>query len=333
MGGLIPRALTGGPDAALEILGTVAGSMVSLTALVLTVVLVVVQLAMGQFSPRIVATILQDKPSQFAIGTFVGTFAHAMLALSQVSNEEGAEFVPGVAIVVAFVLIIVSIMVLVLYVNHIGRKLRAASLIEAVSDQIRKKLDELYPERLAAEPDAPGVLCAPRSGVLLHIDRTPLIDLARKADVELEVLPALGDFVPAGAPLVRVKGQPKLDIASAVLRRISLDTERSFDQDLAYGPRLLVDICVRALGEPFDPTTAVQAIDRLHDFLRHLVNSEVSKRRLPRPGRHGAAGDQDRFVGRLRAPVLRGDPQARRRLGPGDAAAARLPRGSVAVRA
>jgi uncharacterized membrane protein len=270
-GRLIPRTLTGGPDAALEILGTVAGSMVSLTALVLTVVLVVVQLAMGQFSPRIVATILQDKPSQFAIGTFVGTFAHAMLALSQVSNEDGAEFVPGVAIMVAFVLIIVSIMVLVLYVNHIGRKLRAASLIEAVSDQIRKKLDELYPEQLVAEPAPPGVLCAPRSGVLLHIDRAPLIDLARKADVALEVLPALGDFVPAGAPLVRVKGQPPLAIASAVLRRISLDTERSFDQDLAYGPRLLVDICVRSLGEPFDPTTAVQAIDRLHDFLRHLV--------------------------------------------------------------
>lgn len=101
-GALIPRTLTGGPDAALEILGTVAGSMVSLTALVLTVVLVVVvQLAMGQFSPRIVATILQGKPCQLAIGTFVGTFAHAMLALSQVSTAEGAEFVPGVAIIVA----------------------------------------------------------------------------------------------------------------------------------------------------------------------------------------------------------------------------------------
>jgi uncharacterized membrane protein len=270
-GTLIPRALTGNPDAALEILGTVAGSMVSLTALVLTVVLVVVQLAMGQFSPRIVAAILQDKPSQFAIGTFVGTFAHAMLALSQVSTTEGAEFVPGVAILVAFILIIVSIMVLVLYVNHIGRKLRAASLIEAVGDQIRKKLDELYPEQLTEEPESQSVLCAPRSGVLLHIDHPHLVDLASRAHVEFEVLPALGDFVPAGAPLLRIKGQPKLDIASDVLRRISLDTERSFDQDLAYGPRLLVDICVRSLAEPFDPTTAVQAIDRLHDFLRHLV--------------------------------------------------------------
>jgi uncharacterized membrane protein len=71
-GALIPRALTGNADAALEILGTVAGSMVSLAALVLTVVLVVIQLAMGQFSPRIVAAILQDKPSQFAMAPSSG---------------------------------------------------------------------------------------------------------------------------------------------------------------------------------------------------------------------------------------------------------------------
>jgi uncharacterized membrane protein len=168
---------------------------------------------------------LQDKPSQFAIGTFVGTFAHAMLSLSQVSTAEGAEFVPGVAIVLAFILIIVSIMVLVLYVNHIGRKLRAASLIEAVGHQIREKLDELYPERLIEEHESPGVLFAPRSGVLLHIDHTHLVDVAGEADVELHVVPALGDFVPAGAPLLRIKGQPSRDIAADVLRRISLDTE------------------------------------------------------------------------------------------------------------
>jgi uncharacterized membrane protein len=63
----IPRSLVGGPDAAQAILSTVAASMVSLTALVLTITMVVVQLAMGQFSPRIVQRILRDKPSQLAI--------------------------------------------------------------------------------------------------------------------------------------------------------------------------------------------------------------------------------------------------------------------------
>lgn len=71
--GLIPQSLTGDHDAALAILSTIAASMVSLTALVLTVTMVVVQLAMGQFSPRIVQTILRDKPSQMAIGIFVAT--------------------------------------------------------------------------------------------------------------------------------------------------------------------------------------------------------------------------------------------------------------------
>jgi uncharacterized membrane protein len=105
--------------------------MVSLTALVLTITMVVVQLAMGQFSPRIVQRILQDKPSQLAIGIFVGTFAHAMLALRKVQSE-GDGVVPGVAVVVAFGLIVISIMVLVWYVNHIGRALRVSALIELV---------------------------------------------------------------------------------------------------------------------------------------------------------------------------------------------------------
>ena len=97
---IVPRQWTGGPEAALAILSTVAVSMVSLAALVLTITMVVVQLAMGQFSPRIVQTFLRDKPSQFAVGLFVATFVHAMLALREVQFERRGT-VPGLAILVA----------------------------------------------------------------------------------------------------------------------------------------------------------------------------------------------------------------------------------------
>src|SRR5690242_18908521 len=83
----IPARIVGHPDAAISILSTVAVSMVSLTTLVLTITMVVVQLAMGQFSPRIVQRILRDKPSQLAIGLFVATFVHAILTLREVTNN------------------------------------------------------------------------------------------------------------------------------------------------------------------------------------------------------------------------------------------------------
>jgi uncharacterized membrane protein len=269
---VVPRQWTGGPDVAIAVLSTVALSMVSLATLVLTITMVVVQLAMGQFSPRIVQTFLQDKPSQIAIGLFVATFAHAVLSLREV--DVAADTVPGLAIVVAFVMVVASIMVLVLYVHHIGQSLRVSSLIELVGGKTRSLMDAEYPpsDGRASVPDDAD-LTALRSGVVRLIDHDALVELACEAGCVLEVLPALGEFVPAGAPLVRVTGSAAGLDRAAVSRVIDLGLERTLDQDMAYGFRLLVDIAERSLAESAfqDPTTAVQAIDRLHDCLRQLA--------------------------------------------------------------
>ena len=92
--------------------------------------------------------------------------------------------------------------------------------------------------------------------------------------------------------------------------------EPTLDEDVAYGVRLLVDIAERSLADsPFqDPTTAVQAIDRLHDILRQLA-------RRPFPdGRHRDEAGQVRLtvrhdeLGGLRASRLQRDPFGRGRL-------------------
>jgi uncharacterized membrane protein len=269
---LVPQWISGGPDAAIEILGTVAASMVSLAALVLTITMVVVQLAMGQFSPRIVQRILEDKPSQLAIGIFVGTFAHAILALREVQSA-GEGVVPGLAVVVAFVLVIISIMVLVWYVDHIGRSLRVSALIELVGTDTRKLLDALYIDHGVPPRFQRPTICAARSGVITQIDHQALVQIAQAGNCVLKLVPALGEFVPAGAALFEISGEIERVDAAAAIRSIKFGLERTLDQDMAYGLRMLVDIAERSLSDgPFlDPTTAVQAIDRLYDCLRQLA--------------------------------------------------------------
>ena len=278
---LIPRSFTGGPSAALSILASVATSMVSLAALVLTITMVVVQLAMGQFSPRIVQTILKDKPSQLAIGIFVGTFAYAMLAMRDVAitgGPDGAGRVPGLAVVFAFLLVLISIVVLVIYVNHIGRSLRVSALIELVGSDTRELLDEMYPDSMNDDPPPSvraGCIPAPKSGVVCHVDSRRLVEAATESDTRLTLVPAIGEFVAAGAPLLLVEGDAAR-ISDDVLDTIVLGLERTLDQDVAYGVRMLVDIAERSLADsPFlDPTTAVQSLDRLHDCLRSLARRE-----------------------------------------------------------
>ena len=292
----IPESLIGGPDAATAILSTVAASMVSLTALVLTITMVVVQLAMGQFSPRIVQRILQDKPSQLAIGLFVATFVHAILAVREVTNNgDGTGQEPGIAVLTAFVLVLVSIAVLVVFVHHIGKALRVSALIELVGKDTRALLDRIYPDKGAAPEDEPGtprVIRARESGVVTGIGVERLVEEAVRADCVLELVPALGEFVPADAPLFLAHGEPSALDEDRLQEAVILKLERTLDQDVAYGIRLLVDIAERSLADsPLqDPTTAVQALDRIHDILRQLA-------RRPFPdGTHRDAGGTVRFT-------------------------------------
>jgi uncharacterized membrane protein len=303
-GALLPRSMSPDPDAALSILMSVATSMVTLTGLVLTITMVVVQLAMGQFSPRVLRAILRDRPSQIAIGVFVATFAHSVLVMREVRGATGSDegYVPGLAVVVAFVLVLVSVVVLVAYVNHIGQSLRVASLIQSVGDETRELIDKVYPASADLEPEGESLperepdreILAPRHGVLYRVQPDELVELASKADAVLELVPLTGDFVPEGAPLLRVHADGELN-DRRVIRSLALGKERTMHEDVAYGFRMLVDVAQRSLTPAMgDPTTATQAIDRLHDCLRQLAR---------RPFPSGRCYDAD---GRLRlvVPVL-----------------------------
>jgi uncharacterized membrane protein len=273
--GTIPQSITGDPNAALIILSTVAASMVSLTALVLTITSVVVQLAMGQFSPRSVRPFLQDRPSQFAIGVFVGAFAHAMFAMREVRSFTQNGSVPGVTILVSYALVFVSVVVLVAYVHHIANSLKVDSIIQSVGAETRRLLDKLYPDADSSSSidEATGEsIVTDQAGVVFRLDHEALVDAAATADVALTMTRGVGTFLPEGAPLFRVDGGAKRLDADAVRRAVAIGPERTMDQDGAYGIQTLVDIAERSLTESFnDQTTAVQVVDRLHDILRSLA--------------------------------------------------------------
>ena len=188
--------------------------------------------------------------------------------------------------------------VLVLYVHHIGRSLRVSALIELVGEDTRKQLDVFYPQPADPHPSPgeAGVVPAPMSGVVCHVDVDRLVARARDAGCSLELVPALGEFTASGAPLLLVRDGNPSRLAEDVTDHVHLGLERTLEQDVAYGLRMLVDIAERSLADsPFlDPTTAVQAIDRLHDCLRQLAR---------RPFPDGLHRDDEGVV-RLTVPVM-----------------------------
>src|ERR1051325_10337672 len=172
--GLLSQRVVGNAADARSILTVIATAVVTLTSMVLTVTLVAVQLAMGQFSPRIVRALLDDRGDQLAIAVLGATFTCAVFALRSVDTGPGGEAVPGVTVLTALALATASAFALFLFVHHAGQQLRVGALVDLVGDELRAQLDRRFPT--AAElPEDASALLSRSSGNLIHCDRDGLV--------------------------------------------------------------------------------------------------------------------------------------------------------------
>lgn len=107
----IPFVFQGGPDGARSVLGTIASAMISVTGLIFSITMVVLQLASSQFTPRVLGTFLSSRITQLTLGVFTATFVFSLSVLRYVkgANENGGNFVPQTSVTLAFALVLASL--------------------------------------------------------------------------------------------------------------------------------------------------------------------------------------------------------------------------------
>ena len=74
----------GDAEAARSLLGAIASSLITVTALTFSLTVVTLQLASSQFSPRLLRTFSRDQFVQFTLALFLATFTYALTVLRSV---------------------------------------------------------------------------------------------------------------------------------------------------------------------------------------------------------------------------------------------------------
>jgi uncharacterized membrane protein len=240
--------------------------------------LLVVQLASAQLTPRIIGVVFRDRVTRFALTLFTFTFTFTLAVLVRIHAS-----VPGVTPHLAAYLCLLSVGVFLFLIDHVGKKLRPSGALQAVARLGHAVIQNVYPRRLSGRQDTSpgpgdalsgepaGTVSSPTDGVLLAFDLQGLVALAQKAGCVIELVPQVGDFVAAGSPLFRIYGSKGGPSASALCQSVALGQERTMEQDPAFAFRIIVDIASKGLSAAInDPTTAVLAIDQVHHLLRSV---------------------------------------------------------------
>jgi uncharacterized membrane protein len=277
-----PLAFRGTADDARNVLIVVSTTMITVTGLVFALTIVALQIASGQYSPRLLRNFMRDRGTQVVLSVFVGAFAYSTAGLYTVGVQRAGEpaFVPRLAVSGSLGLALASVGVLIYFIHHLARPIQ----IDSIMSQIQHETHEVIDGRLPPPRQRPGargplprppahavVLPAASSGYLQAIQPAPLVDAAAAHDLVVRLVRRVGDHVVAGTPIAwawprspdRPPPAPAV-LGAAVAEAVLVGFERTMVQDVLFGLRRLVDIANRALSPAVnDPYTAIQAVHHL----------------------------------------------------------------------
>ena len=283
-------------------LSAIASGMLVFTGFVFSILTFAIQFGASTFTPRLIRTISTDNTTKIALGVFVATFIYALLLLAEIAPGEN-EYVPQFSVLFSVVSVGVSLLLFLALIATVTGSIRPGSVIALVARDGKREIVRAFPEPARAPagsaireyvPDTPSRLVAHpehSGGVLQAAHSEGVVDLAEALGVTAVLVPAVGDYVPTGAPVFRIYGGDELAKLDKFLDWVAFGDERTFRQDPSYSLRILVDIAIRALSPAVnDPTTAVETLGRIEDLLLML-----GTRQLP-DGVYKNADGEVRFI-------------------------------------
>jgi uncharacterized membrane protein len=275
------------PDSVRAVLGTLAGSIFTFIVFVCSSLLLVVQLASAQLTPRMIGVLFENRVTKLTLALFVFVFSFTISVLVRVGN-----FAPPLSANIAGWSAAACICLFIYLIDHIGKLLRPSGALRSVASRGHKVIESVYPRRLdVAKSTSAGAatltgkaptrtVVSPRDGVILAFDIKGIVALAARHACVVELVPQVGNYVAPGDPLFRIYDATDFP-ADKLLQSIAIGMERTMEQDPAFALRVIVDIASKGLSPAInDPTTAVLAIDRIQHLLRHLGRRQLDDEKV-----------------------------------------------------
>jgi uncharacterized membrane protein len=286
--GWFPGFAGGTRDGTIAIADYVISSSIAFIVFTFSSLIVAIQVASGQLTPRIIATaLLRDN----AIRGSVAVFVYALLIAIAVKTR--VDTIPRSLVSMTGVLGLLSVLVFMFLIDHAARLLRPVSIVWRIAQQGLEVLDEAYPNLLAVPsvttqksenlglPER-SVQHGESSAIIIAVNIDALIAEAKRVDAIIELVPRVGDFVAKNDLLFQLRGMGAARVDERFLRnQVAFGRERTIEQDSTFAFRVIVDIAIKALSPAInDPTTAVIAIDQLQRLLRTVGTRDLRDEKI-----------------------------------------------------
>lgn len=269
----IPYLVINNADTARTILSTFIAGLLSLTVFSFSMVMLILNQASSNYSPRLLPELISNKRHQIVLGFYLGTIVYSVLVLISILPNGDAYTLPGFAILLGIVFGLSCLGMFVYFIHAISQEIQINFILKRIFERTKNRLQELTEEERQQhlkEPDTEDwqEIYGEENGYFQEVSVQTILELAEELDTVFKVLPVKGMFILKSIPIIKSKKKLSEEEQQKVLSCLQYSGNPIGENNYVFGFKQITEIAVKAMSPGInDPGTAINAIDYLTELL------------------------------------------------------------------
>jgi uncharacterized membrane protein len=192
------------PETARTILASLLAAVISITVFGFSMMMLVVNQAASNYSPKVVETLSSQRSNQYILGIYLGTVVFTLIIMMYIDSTPSSPGIPQIGLLFNMLLVIYCILLFVKFIHNISKAVRITSIIENIFKKTKRSIfKNKMPEQEASDikTDDWTINQACHSGYFQVLRTSKLLKLLKKRDLIIRIIPKVGTYYLDHSPL------------------------------------------------------------------------------------------------------------------------------------
>lgn len=269
----LPYLFINNYDTASTLLSTFSAGVLSILVFSFSMVMLLLNQAGTNFSPRVLPGLISVKRHQYIIGLFLGSILYNTIVLVGLRPTTDKYQLPGFSVLLGIAITTFCLFAFIYFIDSISSSIQVQNIISKIFGQVKNRMAYIkedegnYDDELNITESWTWIQ-ANDSGYLQGILDQDLLEFAQENKVEISIDKIEGAFIMEGENLVRISKELDDEQVEMLLNCLIINRKgEDIDQNYLYGFKQITEIGVRAMSPGVnDPATAITTIEYLTEL-------------------------------------------------------------------
>lgn len=272
---IAPGLVIDNTETARTLLSTLIGGLISLMVFSFSMVMILLNQASSNFSPRVLPGIISNEKHQIVLGLYIAVILYNIFILVSIEPTKSNYQTPGFSVLIAIILTIICLAAFIYFIHNISQSIQVGTILNSIHSSAKNRLlNSINTQEFRVFPSQENwsVSAIETTGYFQGTLTGNLLKTCIDNDLKIALDFRKGQFILKGNKGLKTNKPISDKVKDKILRSLIFSSEELTGDNYIYGFRQISEIGIKAMSPGInDPGTALNSIDYLTELFSLLM--------------------------------------------------------------